>query len=404
MKIKMEKQMEKLDRSSKALMICELINSVVDTFLYTFLVAYLLNITNDNIGLVSIYYIVEYVVTCIAMYFIGIAIKKYNISKIYRLGIVFKCVFVISIVILKENIQSYVVFIAFVLGLAETTYWGPCDNLIGMITNHENRKKYVANKKILGSILKIVTPIILGTSIDLLSFYRVSIYVLILTIFQIIFSFLVKVEDMDSSKLQLRDFLSTLKTNPNLPRLKIVYLSSILFGVLMNVISTIITILIVQTFKTNFKLGLLHTIFSITSILVVVLFKRIYKSKASKYILLVGGFVSLISVMLLMFHIGKTEIIIYNFINTNFLVILEVIFQIERFNNIENGIDEKYSIENQIFLVMIMQIGRIVGYAMLLLAGAFNNIIYLKVVLFLTTICVPIYSYYMYKLSSTSSC
>lgn len=395
----MDKQSEKLDRNAKALMICELINAVVDTFLSTFLVAYLLNITNQNIGAVSIYYIVDYSVTAIAIYFIGILIKRYNISNVYRIGIIFKCIFVILIVLLKENIQSYVVLIAFILGIAETTYWGPCDNLVGLVTNSKNRTKYTANKKIFRTILKIIIPVILGTSIDLLSFYKVSTYVLTLTIIQVVFSFFVNVKSTNSSKLQMKKFLKSLKNNDNLPRLKIVYKASILYGVLLNVIPTIITILIVQTFKTNFQLGLIQTIFSITAMIALLIFRKLHKRKNNSYILLIGGAIALISVMLLIFNIGKAEIIIYNFISTNFIVILEVIFNIERYNNQENGIDERFNIENQTFLIMIMQIGRIVGYSMLLLACILNNIIYLKIVLLIATICIPIYSYYMYKLS-----
>ena len=59
---------ERLNTSAKSLMICEIINSIIDLFLSTFLVAYLLNITNKNIGSVAIYYIIDYAITGICMY------------------------------------------------------------------------------------------------------------------------------------------------------------------------------------------------------------------------------------------------------------------------------------------------------------------------------------------------
>ncbi len=126
---------EKLNTSAKSLMICEIINSIIDLFLSTFLVAYLLNITNENIGSVAIYYVIDYAITGICMYIIGYFLKKYNIANIYRLGILIKCIFVILIVFLREQIQDFLIPIAIILGTAETVYWGACDNMVGLVTN-----------------------------------------------------------------------------------------------------------------------------------------------------------------------------------------------------------------------------------------------------------------------------
>lgn len=389
---------ERLTNSAKSLMTCEIINSIIDLFLSTFLVAYLLNITNENISYVAIYYIIDYFVTAICMYILGFFIKKYNISNIYRIGIFLKCIFVIIIVLLKHNIRNYLIFIAIILGISETTYWGPCDNLVGYVTNNKNRTKYTANKKIIRSIVKVIMPLILGTSIELLSFYEVSTYIMILAIIQVIISFRIKVQNKNSEKFELISFLKSLKNKPKCNRLKIIYKASILYGVLLNIIPTLITIIIIMTFKTNFQLGVLNTIFSICSMISVYLFKNYYNKKNSKKILIIGGLVSIISVISLIVNIGKTELILYNFVSSSFIIILEVIFNIERFNNSENKIEDKYVIENQIFINIIMQIGRIVGYSLLLIASILGNIIYFKFILLLTTICIPIYSIYMYKL------
>ena len=48
--------MNKLDKSSKALMTCDLTNSIISLFGETFLVAYFLQVSNENIVQVSIYY------------------------------------------------------------------------------------------------------------------------------------------------------------------------------------------------------------------------------------------------------------------------------------------------------------------------------------------------------------
>ncbi|MCI8393200.1 MAG: MFS transporter [Clostridia bacterium] len=393
----MDKNEGKIDKSLKALMACEIINAVIDLFLGTFLVAYLLNITNDNMGAIAIYYVVDYAITGIFIYVIAGFLKKYNIEKIYRAGILIKCIFVISIVFLREQIQSFLIPIAIILGISETIYWGACDNIVGLATNEKNREKYTANKKIIRSFVKVIMPIILGTSIELLSFYKVSTYIMVLAFIQFILSFFIKIQKRYSGEFDLKAFLKSINLKEN-KRLKIVYKSSILYGVLMNVISTIVTIIIVMTYKTNIELGFLSTIFSICSMITLYVFKKVKNEKIQKSILTCGSIIALVSVISLIINLGKTEIVIYNIISSSFIIILEVLFNIERYNNKENSVDEEYCIENQTFIIMIMQIGRIVGYGLLFIISLINNIVYFKLLLLLTTIVIPIYSYYMYKL------
>ena len=387
----------KLDGSAKSLMTCEIINSIIDLFLNTFLVAYLLNITNENICSVAIYYGIDYAVTGICMYIIGYFLKKYNMANIYRIGILGKCIFVILIVFLRERIQNFLIPISIILGIAETIYWSACDNMVGLVTNEKNIKKYTTNKKIIRTFTKIIMPIVLGTSIELLSFYRVSTYVMILTFVQVILSFLIKIQNQDYTKFNLKMFIKNINIKNN-KRLKIVYKSSILYGVLLNLIPTLVTIIIIMTYKTNFKLGFLNTIFAICSMVTLFIFQKINSIKFQKNILIVGSIISLISVISLIINLDKTEIVIYNLISASFILILEVLFNIERFNNKENGISNEYCVENQTFINIIMQIGRIVGYGLLFVIGLSNNIVYFKILLLITTIIIPIYSYYMYQL------
>lgn len=386
-----------LDKSANSLMVCEIINSIIDLFLNTFLVAYLLNITNENMSSVALYYVVDYAVTGICMYLIGYFLKKYNLANIYRLGIIIKCIFVILIVFLRNQIQYFLIPIAIILGIAETIYWGACDNMVGLVTNENNREKYTTNKKIIRSFTKIVMPIVLGTSIEMLSFYRVSIYVMILALIQVILSFFIKIKKQKYQKFNIKEYFKNTNIKNN-NRLKIVYKSSILYGVLLDLIPTLVTIIIVMTYKTNFKLGFLNTIFAICSMITLYLFRKIKNNKIQKNILIGGSLISLISVISLVISLGKIEVVIYNIISYSFIIILEILFNIERFNNKKNNVNEEFYIESQIFINMIMQIGRVVGYGLLFIIGLSNNIIYFKTLLLITTLIIPLYSYYMYQL------
>ena len=121
-------------------------------------------------------------------------------------------------------------------------------------------------------------------------------------------------------------------------------------------------------------------------------------NKIQKNILIGGSLISLISVISLVISLGKIEVVIYNIISYSFIIILEILFNIERFNNKKNNVNEEFYIESQIFINMIMQIGRVIGYGLLFIIGLSNNIIYFKTLLLITTLIIPLYSYYMYQL------
>ena len=65
-----------LDTSSKALMSCDLTNSIVSLFGETFLVAYFLQISNENIVQVSVYYIIIYALLGLGNILLGNIMKK----------------------------------------------------------------------------------------------------------------------------------------------------------------------------------------------------------------------------------------------------------------------------------------------------------------------------------------
>lgn len=180
----------KLDRSAKSLMACDLTNGIINLFCETFLVAYFLQISNENIIQVSIFYIILYLLLGVASILLGNIIKskpKKRVS-IYRFGIIIKSIYILLIVLFKDKISQYFIIFAIFYGIAEALYWSTHDVMNTQIVDNENRKKYMTTKRILSKFINILVPIILGTSIELTSFGNIAIYIFVLTLFQIIMS------------------------------------------------------------------------------------------------------------------------------------------------------------------------------------------------------------------------
>ena len=116
----------KLDKSAKSLMACDLTNSVVNLFGETFLVAYFLQISNENIIQVSIFYIILYTLLGIGSILLGNIIKSKPQKRvvIYRVGIIVKSIYILLIVLFKEDIRQYFIVFAIFYSYNNTNYIG----------------------------------------------------------------------------------------------------------------------------------------------------------------------------------------------------------------------------------------------------------------------------------------
>lgn len=96
---------DKLDKSSKSLMTCDLINNIVNLFGETFLVAYFLQVTNENIIQVSIYYIIVYFILGIGNFLQGNVLKSKPQKRVtmYRFGIIIMSIYIINSIVKREG-------------------------------------------------------------------------------------------------------------------------------------------------------------------------------------------------------------------------------------------------------------------------------------------------------------
>lgn len=393
----------KIDKSARALMTCDLTNSIVSLFGETFLVAYFLQISNENIVQVSIYYMILYALLALGSFLLGSIMKSKPQKRviIYRFGIVIKSVYILLIVLFKEKISQYFIFVAIFYGIAESLYWSAHDVMNMEIVDNNNRKKYMTDKRILSKLINIIVPIILGTSIELTSFTSISIYIFVLTLFQIIISLCIDVNKFGikgvEERYSLKNFTKELSTNQK-EKLKEVYKLSFLYGVMMDTIRVLVVIITIMTFKTSLNLGILTTIFSICTMISLYVFNKFYQKKYLKSLLIFCSLPVVLGVIGLILNINKTTLIIYNFTYSITVYILEVMFKIKTDNIVKEYNIEKWIVEYHTYIDCFMELGRIIGFLLMLIIGLLNNIIYFKLLLLIVTISIPIYAITMYKI------
>lgn len=396
----------KLDRSSIALMACDLTNSIINLFGETFLVAYFLQISNENIVQVSTFYIILYSLLGIGNILLGNIIKSKPQKRvtIYRFGIIIKSIYILLIVLFKQKISQHFIIFAIFYGIAEALYWATHDVMNIQIVDNENRKKYMTTKRILSKFINILVPIILGTSIELTSFENIAIYVFLLTLFQIIISFQIDTKKFviegKIQKYSLKNYITDLsiKQKENISQ---VYKLAFLYGIMMDTIRVLVVIITIMTFKTSLNLGILTTIFSVFSMVSLYLFNKLYQKKQAKKLLSFCATLVVLGVLGLILNINQTTLIIYNFTYSITVYILEVMFKIKADDIVKENNIEKWIVEYHTFIEIFMEIGRITGFILMLLVGLLNNVVYFKLLLLIVTISIPIYAIIMYKLEKS---
>ena len=93
----------KLSLNSWLLIAINTIHSTIDLFISTFLVAYFLNITNNNIVPAAIFYALTYFICMIGFVLIGPLVKSAKKKFIYNLSFIINAILLLFIIYLKEK-------------------------------------------------------------------------------------------------------------------------------------------------------------------------------------------------------------------------------------------------------------------------------------------------------------
>lgn len=330
----------------------------------------------------------------------GKIIKKYpsKSKQILSLGIVSRALFILFIVVLAEKIATNFILIAVIYAFSEILYWCAHELLYIDVTTNKNRKNYMSIKKILGKLINIIAPIILGTSIELYSFTKIALYVFILSLVQIILTLLIRVDinNLKQEKYNYKNFIQCIRNN-KLTKIKKYNLAGMAYGIVESSISTLIIIITMMTFKTSFSLGVLTTIFAICSMISLMLYNKFYNNKTSKLILILCSIIVVLGVLGLLIDINKTTLIIYNFCYIITFCIFDVVYNTRKGNLVKECKIENYREEYIGYTSISIGSGRIIGYLLMLIVSFTSNLIFFKVLLVIVTAFAPIYCYLIYK-------
>jgi len=400
---------QKMGFGSWCLEITSSINNIINVFATVFLVSHIISINADapianSLVSISIYYIALHVLFAITYFLCGYIVDKSNRVWVYRIGCLLKCVFIISVIFLGEELAQLSVLAGAIYGIAEGTYYSSYNVMKSEVIPRAHADKYVAINSILHKITNIVFPILIGFLIDKSTYIVVSFYVLILVAIQIVFTFFIKSKRPNNSSFSPFKYLKALKGNSeDVKRIKRVYVVSICYG-FTSIVSPILTFLNIYTFKTNVNLGLFTALFAVVSIIALILIKRFTKPGKRQIPYIIFSVLSVAVSVLVAVYISKWTYILYNLILTPVTAMVGYASDVQRTVIVKKtGHYDDIAEHQTVVESLCYSSARLISFIALLVLGLTLGLTGFKILLAIDVLCIPTLCYFLHKMEKVES-
>ena len=242
---------------ANAIIAISAMKSVIDKFLGPFLTAYFIQTSKDSLVDLSIYNIFSNIVLMIFSMIVSSFIERKFRIGMFRIGVVLNFGYILTIILLNENIVHYLWLIAILSGISSTAYWMPY-NLFNLTKiSNEDRTKYNITSRIVSNVIGIFCPLILGSLITVTNYILTAGVILVISFIQIILTFILKPDVYD--KTDTFNPLKTYKKMSNNSQTLRSFNSQFLVGMTVNTsaLEVLLVVLVFSVIKSNFNLGVI---------------------------------------------------------------------------------------------------------------------------------------------------
>lgn len=394
---------KKIKSEQNTIIIMDAIKKIMTIFLGPFLTAYFISTSTNSILNISIYYIFTYATMALSTLVVAVLAEKRNRIKIFRIGIILNFIYILIIILLKEKIINYLPIISILYGISASCYYFPYNLFIINKVKNTERTNYMVKLFITISVVGILFPIIFGSIITITNYILTAVIVLFISLIQIILSFFIT--DNHNGYLEeynLKKAWLELKKNK-----QVINCLAGEFFIGMNIcngtLETVMVILILNSFKTNINLGIITSIATLLSILVVKIYGLIYNKRDDKKVIIISSIIPVISLIIFLILKTNTTVIIYKFSYVIFAEILSLVRKIKIFNLSNSKIVNKSNqCEFNAIREVTLNVGRVTGYTLLLLAGLTQSAVVLNIVTIILTLSLLVMSINLTKLKKNN--
>ncbi len=394
---------KKIKSEQNIIIIMDAIKKIMTIFLGPFLTAYFISTSTNSILNIAIYYIFTYATMALSTLVVAALAEKRNRIKIFRIGIILNFIYILIIILLKEKIINYLPIISILYGISASCYYFPYNLFIINKVKNTERTNYMVKLFITISVVGILFPIIFGSIITITNYILTAVIVLFISLIQIILSFFITDNhNGDLEEYNLKKAWLELKKNK-----QVINCLAGEFFIGMNIcngaLETVMVILILNSFKTNINLGIITSIATLLSILVVKIYGLIYNKRDDKKVIIISSIIPVISLIIFLILKTNTTVIIYKFSYVIFAEILSLVRKIKIFNLSNSKIVNKSNqCEFNAIREVTLNVGRVTGYTLLLLAGLTQSAIVLNIVTIILTLSLLVMSINLTKVKKNN--
>lgn len=394
---------KKIKTEQNIIIIMDAIKKIMTIFLGPFLTAYFISTSTNSILNIAIYYIFTYATMALSTLVVAALAEKRNRIKIFRIGIILNFIYILIIILLKEKIINYLPIISILYGISASYYYFPYNLFIINKVKNTERTNYMVKLFITISVVGILFPIIFGSIITITNYILTAVIVLFISLIQIILSFFITDNhNGDLEEYNLKKAWLELKKNK-----QVINCLAGEFFIGMNIcngaLETVMVILILNSFKTNINLGIITSIATLLSILVVKIYGLIYNKRDDKKVIIISSIIPVISLIIFLILKTNTTVIIYKFSYVIFAEILSLVRKIKIFNLSNSKIVNKSNqCEFNAIREVTLNVGRVTGYTLLLLAGLTQSAVVLNIVTIILTLSLLVMSINLTKVKKNN--
>lgn len=345
------------------------LNEIVNVFISTFLISYIYSISTNYMVSIGLFYLCEYLVMGIFYYIISAILDKTNRIIIYQIAIVIKCGFILTVVFMGQQLASMVVLAGALHGISQAMYWASYNVMKNELVSKHLVVRYSLFQQIMGKVVGIIAPIVLGKIIDAESFKTSAIIILVITVLELACSIVIKSKKPENSSFNMKGFISHIKgLGDRKPLVTQCLVMGMLSGVL-TVLTPISTIITIYTFGSNFSLGMLTSVFAIASLIFLICLKRFTKFGKRGILYIICGTLPLVVCLLFVTNVNKVTTIIYSCVYNVTAMLYSYAYDISR-NAVLKRLDMYGDIaEYQAAIECLMEAARTVVFAVMVVAG-----------------------------------
>lgn len=377
----------------KYLMTTHSLNSIVNLFVTTFLVAHIYTFSTDVFDYlfkVSIYSIAYYLGYAIMYLIFSNVVEKTNRIIIYKISIIIKTILVLFFIFFGEDLAQLLLLAGTLIAIGDGLYYSSYSVIRQEMIKRSESSSFSSVFFILSKIIEVVCPIILGALIDIITFSYTAIIVLVVCVFQLIFASFIHSQKPDGSSFGLIEHIKILKENkPARKQLGIQYFIAAIYGVTY-LAYTLLNIYIMLEYKSSFSLGLITGLISAGTILVIILMNKFTKAGSRSWLFIICAILPIVAGTIFAIHLNQITMIVLNAILLLTAIVHQVLYDDHRNGTLKDmGMYDQIA-EHHAIIESFSGASRAIFYALTIFIASFRNFdlfkIYTVVIIALSSI------------------